>query len=255
MTIYLTDILLTGVSTLFLAQVLSFFFTSLRKKQKNYTKSTDNFSLKVQGTGIIAIWLATAFLAFCGYASSQDPEEYYMAYYFYPFAILSLLVGFWMMNTITVSGDTFKTSSVLRKKTYKFSDIAYVVKNMGVISAYDRNNNHIFTYDSDCLGASNMTKRLKEEGITFTDKKATNASNVIASAKTLNKKDMATKDESLSAVIIGCGVMFGLIAVISLFINPEISFYSIAIYIACVLVIFFIKICPSQMRIRRIEKS
>ena len=254
------EIVLTGISSLLVIDIVSFVINKLKANKAKNKKSTDEFEVRLDSIGPIIFIISSLFFGFCAFGASQATIE--NGYYTWPgFALVALLSAIAVFKTFTnikVKGNNITYKSYLLPKIVHttFSDIKYYSVYGNKTTLYNKDNKKLFSLDKDLIGYENLINRLNQENIICSD----DGTNI----RTIKKTDIIFRN----CYILGLGILFLAISIImsTVVITENISKGSLitgildsmsftAIMMGILLIVAVFIIVPAYINIKKIEKG
>jgi len=214
-----------------------------REKSASYTKSTDEFDVFLSNDYLAVLYLGALFCFGCGLLSvfmAPDQKGAILT-----FLILGIIIAAFIplaKQKISVKGNTITVKKLLSTQAYRFSDITHY-SGSDVTTVY-KGQKVLFTFDIDCIGANNMLDRLKQEGITKTERVHQSSDGVQQKVQVDVTDRTIRKEEVLSlknnSSIVAIAVMFAILGVLGLLLHPAFGLILLALGILICLFMYLI---------------
>ena len=148
--------------------IVNLFVYIWESRQRKYTKDIYNFTIRLGKGPLGALYVGAIFCALIAVLASQaSVENGYYTWIGMAFLSVMCVIGILAAKTtVKVDGDRIIVKKYMPpgRKTYSFSDITSY-RGLGKGATVYSGSKKLFAYDTDMLGAWNMTKRLQQEGI------------------------------------------------------------------------------------------
>ena len=254
------EILLTGISTLLVIDIVGLVITKLKSNQSKYQASTEEFEIRLDPTEGIVFLIATTFFGFCAIgaykASIENGHSMWLT-----FAIISFICA--ILTFMFFTNVKIKRNNIIYKKYLlpkiihcTFSEISHYSTFADKITLYYKNKKKAFSIDKDMIGSSILIERLNKENIICSEDGI--------NKRTIKKKDIIYRNGNLISGIIVLTII-GLIIGMSFILE---SYYRGKILEGVLVTIFFIVmmdvtiivgmlfiIVPEINNIKKIEKG
>ena len=200
------EILLTGISTILVIDVVSLVLNKLKTNQAKHQTSIDEFEVRLDPIiGVICL-ISAAFFGFCAIGASTAPVEngHYMWIAFALIAVISAILVFLFFTNVKVKGNNITYKRYLFPKIVHctFSEITHYSIFADTITLYYANNKKVFSIDKDMIGSQNLIERLNKENIVCSEDGRTK--------RTIKKSDIIFRNGN----VIACGIIFAIIGII-----------------------------------------
>ena len=200
------EILLSGITTILVIDVVSLILNKLKTNKAKYQKSTDEFEVRLDPIIGVLFIISASFFGFCAIGASTASVEngYYTWIAFAIVAVISAILVFLFFTNIKVKGNNITYKRYLFPKIVHctFSEITHYSIFADTITLYYANNKKAFSIDKDMIGSQNLIERLNKENIVCSEDGR--------SKRTIKKSDIIFRNGS----VIGCAVLFGIIGII-----------------------------------------